>query len=422
MNLNRRSILIGLSALGTSIGRSALAKPLSGYLEAVPITFKNATLLLPDGTTRENIGLEIDLTGLVRIIDAPINGIDLKGKWLCPGFVDAGARIGLSEVELESQTHDKSESSPIDPALNDPIDGYNALSTAIPTIRANGISHALIQPAQSGVVAGQMASIRMAGLLGSEAVVERRLALGLCLGNAGKGGDGPSSRMGLVQHLRDKLDAYSKGPEPKQRLLRKDIGRISHPEPEDQIWQDVRDAQIPVVFQASRVDDIDLAIRLITEYELHGVVQGGAEAWLLADRLAEAKIGVLLGPIDVQPNNFEHLHARYDNAALLHHAGVLFAFRSAANHDARMLPSKAAVAVAHGLPYGEAIKALTINSASILKMAPLVGEIGPFNTFFICDGDPLQVRHHIHRMWIEGREVSLRTRQVELAEQFRVLD
>ncbi|MEC8278811.1 MAG: hypothetical protein VX026_13920, partial [Myxococcota bacterium] len=192
--------------------------------------------------------------------------------------------------------------------------------------------------------------------------------------------------------------------------------------PEMQIWQDIRDGKKPIVFQANRVDDIDLAVRLITEYELHGVIQGAAEAWMVADAIAEAKIGLLLGPLDVQPNNFEHLRARYDNAALLHRAGVQFAFRSGANHDARMLPTKAAIAVAHGLPFGEAIKALTVNVSEILRIEPLVGDIGDHTSFFICDGDPLQAKHHIHRMWIEGQEVTLRTRQIELAERFRVLD
>ena len=139
---------------------------------------------------------------------------------------------------------------------------------------------------------------------------------------------------------------------------------------------------------------------------VHGVIQGAAEAWMVAEAIAEAEIGLLLGPIDVQPNNFEHLRARYDNAALLHQAGVRFAFRSGANHDARMLPTKAAIAVAHGLPFGEAIKALTINATDILGLDPLVGNIGEHNSFFICDGDPLLTSHHIHRMWIDGREVT----------------
>lgn len=421
MHLNRRAILAGLTA-GGILGKSALAKPLiGGYLPAEPKRFMNGTLLRVDGTTKENVGLEIDLDGTVRVVEGLSNGLDLKGQWICPSFVDAGSHIGLYEVQLESRTHDQSEGNPIDPTLNDPVDGYNALSTAIPTIRANGISHALIQPSQGGLVAGQMSAVRLAGMLSAEAVVERGVAVGVCLGNAGKGGDGPSSRMGIVQHLRDKIESYDRSPEPKKRLFKPDLTEISHDEPEAQVWQDIRDGTKPIVFQANRVDDIDLAVRLITEYELHGVIQGGAEAWMVADAIAEAEIGLLLGPLDIQPNNFEHLRARYDNAALLHKAGVRFAFRSGANHDARMLPTKAAIAVAHGLPFGAAIKALTVNATDILGMEPLVGDIGEHNSFFICDGDPLQARHHIHRMWIEGREVTLRTRQIELAERFRIL-
>ncbi|MGC6510044.1 MAG: hypothetical protein ACON4U_16585 [Myxococcota bacterium] len=422
MSLSRRTMLTGLTAAG-ALGGTAFAQPsIGGFLPAAPKRFINGVLLRTDGTTQSNMGIEIGIEGNVSVVEGLSNGIDLNGQWICPSFVDAGSQIGLYEVELESRTHDQREEQPVDPSLNDPIDGYNALSTAIPTIRANGISHALIHPSQSGLVAGQISSVRLAGMLSAEAAVERGIALGVCLGNAGKGGDGPSSRMGIVQHLRDKLDGFDRSPEPKKRLFKPDLTEISHDAPEMQIWQDIRDGTKPIVFQANRVDDIDLAVRLITEYNLHGVIQGAAEAWMVADSIAEAKIGLLLGPLDVQPNNFEHLRARYDNAALLHRAGVQFAFRSGANHDARMLPTKAAIAVAHGLPFGEAIKALTVNVSEILRIEPLVGDIGDHTSFFICDGDPLQAKHHIHRMWIEGQEVTLRTRQIELAERFRVLD
>ena len=42
-------------------------------------------------------------------------------------------------------------------------------------------------------------------------------------------------------------------------------------------------------------------------------------------------------------------------------------------------------------------------------------------TFFSVAGDPLQPRHPVHQVWIQGRATSMRTRQTQLYEDFKVL-
>ena len=46
------------------------------------------------------------------------------------------------------------------------------------------------------------------------------------------------------------------------------------------------------MFSAQRADDIELAISLITEFELSGMILGAAEAWIHAEALAEASISL----------------------------------------------------------------------------------------------------------------------------------
>ena len=56
----------------------------------------------------------------------------------------------------------------------------------------------------------------------------------------------------------------------------------------------------------------------------------------------------------------------YKQASILHKAGVKFAFCYQGDMEAmgqRNLPFSAGTAVAHGLPYEEAVKALTLNTA-----------------------------------------------------------
>jgi imidazolonepropionase-like amidohydrolase len=125
----------------------------------------------------------------------------------------------------------------------------------------------------------------------------------------------------------------------------------------------------------------------------------------------------------VQPDSFETLHARYDNAALLHEAGVKLAFRSGANHTSRNLRVDAGVTVAHGLPWEVAIRALTAGIGDVLGVPGRYGRlaVGAPATFFVSDGDPLQARSRVTQMWIDGRPVSLRNRQTELFERYRTL-
>jgi imidazolonepropionase-like amidohydrolase len=134
-------------------------------------------------------------------------------------------------------------------------------------------------------------------------------------------------------------------------------------------------------------------------------------------------LGVLLGPLMVQPDSFETLHARYDNARRLDEAGVKLAFRSGANHFSRGLRVDAGVTVAHGLRWETAITALTSGAGGLLGLGEGYGQlaVGAPATFFEATGDPLQARQSVRRVWIDGALTSRQTRQSKLAERYRVL-
>jgi imidazolonepropionase-like amidohydrolase len=106
----------------------------------------------------------------------------------------------------------------------------------------------------------------------------------------------------------------------------------------------------------------------------------------------------------------------YDSAYTLpsefYKAGVKFCFGTFDVEFARNVPFEAAQAVAFGLPHDEALKALTINSASILGAGDQLGSIekGKSADLILTDGDPMEARTSIKQMFIAGREVSLESR------------
>ncbi len=97
-------------------------------------------------------------------------------------------------------------------------------------------------------------------------------------------------------------------------------------------------------------------------------------------------------------------------------AGVKFAFGTFNNEWSRNLPYQAARAVAFGLPYDEALKAVTINAAEIWGVANETGSIekGKWADLMITDGDPLEVPTQIKGLYIKGKEVALTNRQIDL--------
>ena len=424
--LNRRKFVQGMVLSGLVGTRSGWAqRPLGGIKdEQKAFRFYNATILDAFGVVQKNWGGEV-VDGQLVLSQSIADGIDLQGKWIVPNFIDAGCTVGLFEVGLESGTHDHSEAKESEQPLLRASDGYNPLSEVIPTIRANGIGNILVHPALNRLVAGSMSSLHTVGVTRAEAVQDARIGLCIGLGGAGKGHGGPSTRMGIANRIRELFSELSPSGSTETKWWKKE----EKPAPKkgkEHLWQMVADGELPVLFSAHRADDIELALDIIQEFSIVGMLVGGGEAWLHADRIAAEKIPVLLGSITIQPNSFEHIHARYDNAKLLQEAGVQFAFRSGANHNSRWLPSEAAVAVAHGLPHAEAIKALCYNAGAFFpSVTPgfvLQQSTSGEANFFICDGDPLQPRNDIHRMWIKGKEVDLRTRQTDLYEQYKILD
>lgn len=429
---DRRSVLaMGSGGLGAlALGRRAWAAgpALEGWLGAGPatVTLSNATLLLHTGERIEGGGVRVEEGVITELGRGVRGGEDLGGAWVVPGFTDAGCTVGLYEIGAESDTRDDQESSDAVTPDARVVDAYNPLSEVVPVTRSAGFTHVLVHPTSAGLVSGQAAIFRTAGRTVAEATSEAGLALCIQLGNAGKGGGGPDSRMGIASRLRALLDD-AEPPAPPPTPGRWARRGQDEPEEEDlervpQIWRDTRTGALPVLFHADRADDLLQAVALTEEFGLDAVLVGASEGWIVAKELAEAGVPVLLGSPVAQPDSFERPHARYDNAALLDAAGVRLAFRSGSNHFARGLRTDVGVLVAHGLPWERAIYGLSSAVGDIFGLDGY-GElaVGRPADFFLSAGDPLQPRFPVQRMWIDGRESSLISRQTRLRDRFETL-
>jgi imidazolonepropionase-like amidohydrolase len=88
----------------------------------------------------------------------------------------------------------------------------------------------------------------------------------------------------------------------------------------------------------------------------------------------------------------------------------------------RNLPFSAGTAVAHGLPYEQAVAALTHNTAKMLGIDDKVGTLlaGKEATFFVSKGDALDMMgNDVVYAYIQGKAVNLDNKQKALNRKFR---
>jgi imidazolonepropionase-like amidohydrolase len=132
------------------------------------------------------------------------------------------------------------------------------------------------------------------------------------------------------------------------------------------------------------------------------------------------KAPVLVGPIYEEPRPEERYDAVYSLPAQLYKRGVKIAFASVEAHNVRNLPYQAGFAVAFGLPYDEALKAITLNPAEIWGVADQLGslDVGKTANLVVANGDPLDVKTEVKQVFIEGRPLPMSSRQTWLRDQY----
>lgn len=410
-SVSRRTFLAGAAALVFT----ARARAADGF------SVKNARILIGDGTETKG-GIRVAEGKIVAVGPEVADGEDLGGAVVYPGMWVGGAPIGLWEVDLEAGTHDDGEAMAAVVPQARVVDGYNPRSEVLPVCRVGGILGALVIPT-AGVVAGQAAWMRTFGESTAEATVRDPAGVLFRLGHAGTGAaGGPTSRMGVATTIRDLFDAnpIPDPPAPPKKLKKGE----EPPKPPtytaaQQTLHALRRKETKAIFAVERASDIRAALDLVAAYGLDGVLLGCAEGHLVAKDIAAAGLPVLLGPVTTQPSSFDTLAARYDNAALLHGAGVKLALRVGGAHNARDLTTEAGIAVAYGLPWERAIAAISGAAPGFWGLDVGVLRAGAEASFVMTDGDPLQPRTRVLRTWGRGVEMPVRSRQTELYERFR---
>jgi len=396
----------------------------SSLLEAKSIVIKNATIFdgIEDSSYNGHILIE---DGYIKKISksSMIQGdkvIDVKGKIVTPGLIAPDTEIGIVEIGALSVTRDD-ESNIYDIGFSI-HSAFNPNSTLIPWNRSNGITSAITLPRNTSSPIGGLGSFF---ILDSKMNINSNADMVL-IGRLG--GSGSSSRAEMLSLMDDILSFGSS-------LSKKDIGSdltideiiesSSIASYLDLKTRDVKtlfrlfDENLPLIIKSHRASDIINLINLKKKYDLNLIIMGAQEASLVVDEIAQNDIPLIINPINNIPNSFDELASNINLAQRLEKEGITMMFNVSRDHNYHLIRQGAGVAVANGLSYGSAIKALTSNAAKVFNIDKRGSiKVGNHADIVIWEADPLEPSSMPEKVFIDGIETDLTTRSTRLRDRY----
>jgi imidazolonepropionase-like amidohydrolase len=366
-------------------------------------------------------GGKITAVGDAGTIHVPAGArvIDVTGMTIYPGLIDSETQLGLTEISAEQTTNDLVElSDEIMPHMHT-AEAFHAESALIPVARMNGITNAVIAPESADTLPGQDSFIQLAGANATEMLLIRDNAMPLNFTGDQRRNKGgyekrkfPSTRMGLAAQLRqaflDAQDYKLKWTDYERRKTDAALNKDKDKKPEPLApKRDLKsEALLPylegkkmIVLAAESPSDLETAVSLANEFKLKFVLNHISHSQPVLDYVAGLKVPVIVGPIYEAPKEDERYDTVYSLPAQLYKRGVKIVFASYSAHNVRNLPDQAGFATAFGLPYDEALKAITLNAAEIWGVAQQLGslDVGKTANVAVANGDPLDVKTDVKR-------------------------
>ncbi len=420
--------LLALQFQASSASHLLASDVIPGAPQKKPVALVNGTIHTISGAPIHDGSLIFDKGKISEIgtsltVPEGCQVIDLKGRHVYPGMIEAHSHTGLTEFSSIRATQDFAETGSLNPNLKAHV-GVNPDSELIPVTRANGILLALSAPA-GGLVSGRASVLQLDGWTYEDMTLRPDVALVVNWPTVSAAprrsrqpqaeSDSEETGNQALKELRDLFErarAYQKARESNPAEQRFDI-RLDSMIP-------VVGGQIPLLVAATRAREIQSAVSFAAEQNVRIIIFGGHDAVLCADLLRQYSVPVI---VDAVHRNPLRTHDDYDAAFTLpdrlRRAGIKFCISGSSRDETwntRNLPFHAATAAAYGLPYEEAVKAVTIYPAEILGIADRVGSLekGKDATLFVCDGDPLETETQVELAWIQGRTVDLNNRHKQL--------
>lgn len=343
-------------------------------------------------------------TEVVLPLDAEI--IDVEGRIVTPGFIDAHTHIGIDEEIHQPIGDDCNEMTEPNTAELRAMDAINYRDLAFQDAAKAGITTVMVTPGSANVFGGLITVMKTAGKTYKEMLMNGEAGLKMAFGENPKRVYGekdktPSTRMATMaiarQGLYEAKEYQNKSEEDREFSL-----QTEH-------IVKALDGGIPVRAHAHRADDIMTAIRLRDEFNLDLVIEHCTDGHLIVDELVEAKVPVAIGPSFSNRAKAEMENVTFRTPGILADAGLDVAIiTDAPCTPIHFLPICAGLAMREGMKEYDAFKAVTITPAKILKVDDRIGSLkeGKDADIVVWDGHPLEIMGKPNRVFINGKQIN----------------
>ncbi len=391
----------------------ALASSTASFAESFAIT--NATVhTVTDQGVLENATVVIENGKVIAINPEKITAdttIDAQGRILTPGFIGSMNQLGLIEVGAVSRSRDAADKKAditFDASL-----AFNPRSTVIPYSRKGGITSNVVAPrGGDDMFKGQTFVADLSGEFNSVRVSNNNVVIDL-------GAKSKGSRALSLQNLHEQLEDATKALAKAKKKNTKDKKEAKEPSRKAQVINALLNGDKALVAYADRATDLLALLKLKETFSLDLVLVGATDAVLVADKIAAAKVPVVMAALDNLPGSFDSLHASLENAGKLTQAGVKVALTvDGDTHNLYQLRFHAGNAIANGLTRSAALASVTANVADAFNLDSGKIAIGKTADLVLWSADPFELSSKVSKIWISGKEYSTESRQDALRDRY----
>jgi imidazolonepropionase-like amidohydrolase len=400
---------------------------LSAQYEGRTYAITGARLVTVAGDIIEN-GTIVLRGGLIEALGAevtpPADAVLIDGDSLTvyPGFIDAYSQAGLvlpggDDREYAGNIAHRLATEHFDPDSSD-----------LPAYREQGLTSALIARSD-GVFGGQAVLMNLMGTDVPSMTVKAPVVQ--VMGYQGQQ-DYPGTLMAVVAYQRQTLIDAAYHDMLQTRYQQAPRSMVRPPaDPDLEALIPVAKGEAPVMAIVEIENDFKRLRKLVEEYGIQYWIAGAVEAFRVPDLIREAGVPVLVtldfpSIAEVTGYQFDRAYknltedekkelddrdkaAVHSNPAAVFQAGVPFALATGGMSSPTSFLKNLRLAVEAGLPAEEALKALTINPATIFGVADVMGtlEPGKIANLTVTHGDIFTDEDaYVAHVFVDGRKES----------------
>lgn len=391
----------------------------------------NGTILCPVNGQIENATVLFEKGKILKAgadVEVPENAdvVDVQGKYILPGFVEAHAHQGLFDGSIGWAGADGNEATdPVTPEVRG-IDSFNPDEPSISEVPKGGVTCVNTGPGSANVVSGEAFVFKPTGApVVDDMVVLAPSGLKIATGENPKGAHGkehdrmPSTRMGVAAVLRktftearnymDEWKAYGE-----KRKEAKEKGEALPKRPNRDLGKEtlvkVLKREIPLHAHAHRADDIATVVRVCNEFNLRVVIIHCTEGHKIADFLAENNVSAVVGPTMFWVSKPETRDRGFETAVKLNDAGVKVALQTDSLTPMNFFPLLPMHVIKKGMNREDALRCVTMNPAEMLGLEDRVGSLEPGKDadIVVWSGHPFEFYSDVEQVFINGEEIDVR--------------